>query len=566
VKNDNIEGALRRIPHVVQVTEEGGMVVISCSQPFDTTKDELLRIDQKIRDRTAEMWAHKRALNECRSTGFETKSEENETYEIKLEPKYKKFAKDDTVVLHAILRLLEQRGPVSLDSLHESFQEKWKCPFRPAALGIHGNDLEVYFRESEHFRLFPGPECSILCLKTPAVREMPIILDQINDVRQQVSILGAKLEELQATLERERIRFCNGNLHNYTLLDQFATKVHRLDEMVEAMKDETEVKDEESQQLSVLSSKRCRVPDEDLLDRPTKIVVKRELTKSAVKEEEDKGANSQALVVANTTVVVACSDLALVEKDMNSHRAICDVTDCSSYAVGKVDHARRCKRHGGGPRCSLIGCASAAIGRVSNNDEYGPAGDRCRKHNGGAKCSVLDCPTAAFSTVRADDRFGPPGPRCKRHGGGGRCNVDGCGNCAAGKVMSADFFGPPGHRCKGHGAGVLCQFPPGCSRLASGGKIVDELTGNLEYRCSSHGGGARCDIEGCLNLCTGRTLEEDHLGPIGQRRCRRHGGIIRCEVNNCGSSAVHMLSISDQWGPPGKRCRKHHRDLSHSVC
>jgi len=235
VKDNEVEQTLRRLPHVVQVTEDSNDFIISCSQAFDITKDDLLRIDQKIRDRTATMRAQKRALEAGNDDASAEKraKEANQKGKPKAPPKpqppgtaahgskaappppskgkgpvkeEKAASKDDAVVLHAILRLLEQKGPLSLSSLNESFQARWKCPFRPGALGVADNDLEKYFRESKHFRLLPGPEGPILSLKTPASSEIPTVLDQISNVRQQVAVLGIKLEELQASLEREKIK------------------------------------------------------------------------------------------------------------------------------------------------------------------------------------------------------------------------------------------------------------------------------------------------------------------------------------------------------------------------
>jgi len=115
---------------------------------------------------------------------------------------------DEPVVLHAILRLLEQQGPMSLSNLNDAFQTRWKCPFRPISLGVaETSGLEKYFRESKHFKLKSGPAGPILCLREPPVlKEMPNVLEQISAVRQQVALLDVKLEELTASLSRAAVQ------------------------------------------------------------------------------------------------------------------------------------------------------------------------------------------------------------------------------------------------------------------------------------------------------------------------------------------------------------------------
>eukprot|EP00397_Hematodinium_sp_SG-2012_P017603 GEMP01018009.1.p1 GENE.GEMP01018009.1~~GEMP01018009.1.p1 ORF type:complete len:305 (+),score=78.15 GEMP01018009.1:88-1002(+) len=254
VAQGRVDLALKRIPHVVLVKEEGGQVVVCNSQKLDISKEELLRIDQKIREKAASMRAHKRASPETKTddVGAEKRTkvvaadapkavpppapqQQQAKGKAKAPPKPPAFAahaskpappppphktgvaktteaespgKNDPVVVHAILRLLEQHGPMSLSKLNECFQTRWKCPFRPLALGIEdNNDIDKYFRESKHFKLIQGPQGPILCLKElPVVKEIPSVLEQISGVRQQVAVLGVKLEELQASLERAKIK------------------------------------------------------------------------------------------------------------------------------------------------------------------------------------------------------------------------------------------------------------------------------------------------------------------------------------------------------------------------
>lgn len=196
VKAGEVGEALKRIPHVVKVKEDAGQLVIRNTHPADMSKEELLRIDQKIRDKAKEVRA-KRELPE---------STEKQEAEKRAKVDEAAAPKNDPVVLHAILRLLEQKGPLSLSALNESFQARWKCPFRPVALGIVDNDIDKYFRDSKHFRLVPGPEGPILSLRhAPEARDIPTVLEQISGVRQQVAVLGVKLEELQTTLERIKL-------------------------------------------------------------------------------------------------------------------------------------------------------------------------------------------------------------------------------------------------------------------------------------------------------------------------------------------------------------------------
>eukprot|EP00397_Hematodinium_sp_SG-2012_P018465 GEMP01018918.1.p1 GENE.GEMP01018918.1~~GEMP01018918.1.p1 ORF type:complete len:513 (+),score=126.34 GEMP01018918.1:66-1604(+) len=273
-----------------------------------------------------------------------------------------------------------------------------------------------------------------------------------------------------------------------------------------------------------------------------------------------------------SSIVVTSSALAVVPRRRitNYNRPVCDRGDCTSFAVGRVYTERLCKRHGGGPRCTVPQCPNASIGHVEVDDDFGPAGDRCRRHRGARICCVPGCDTASFAVVQQADHWGEPGPRCKRHGGGGRCNVKGCSNCAAGRVQRDDEHGVAGGRCKAHGAGAMCRYPGGCTKLATGGKVVvDEALGTLEYRCSHHGGGRRCEVPDCVNLATGRVRVSDEFGSAGEKRCRRHGGGLKCSVHNCPTLAIRKITQADKFGPAGRRCAKHAKgspEGAHSPC
>jgi len=66
--------------------------------------------------------------------------------------------------------------------------------------------------------------------------------------------------------------------------------------------------------------------------------------------------------------------------------AICSVPGCESKSQGRVMPGEggppepRCFKHGGGPRCSIDGCFSGMISKVSVHDEFGQPGNRCVKH------------------------------------------------------------------------------------------------------------------------------------------------------------------------------------------
>jgi len=290
VANGRVDQALKRIPHVVLVKEENNETVICNSQKLDIDKEELLRIDQKYRDRAAALRATKKR-EQMTTPGTEVSAEKRPKEAPKSPPQapparsrsrsrsravagkgkaakappkpqavvqahvskpappppQKPFVatlqtpvvnakvgavvtarepsprsreeapavqaeaarkQDEPVVLHAILRLLEQQGPMSLSNLNDAFQTRWKCPFRPISLGVaETSGLEKYFRESKHFKLKSGPAGPILCLREPPVlKEMPNVLEQISAVRQQVALLDVKLEELTASLSRAAVQ------------------------------------------------------------------------------------------------------------------------------------------------------------------------------------------------------------------------------------------------------------------------------------------------------------------------------------------------------------------------
>merc|ERR1719193_2960957 len=83
--------------------------------------------------------------------------------------------------------------------------------------------------------------------------------------------------------------------------------------------------------------------------------------------------------------------------------------------------------------CSVDGCTKHSKGAIGTNaDEFGPPGRRCKHHGGGYRCSIIGCTTPSQGRVPHADDFGPPGLRCARHGGRNRCSVNGCTTCAVG--------------------------------------------------------------------------------------------------------------------------------------
>ena len=87
-------------------------------------------------------------------------------------------------------------------------------------------------------------------------------------------------------------------------------------------------------------------------------------------------------------------------------RPLCEELSCSKYAQSQG----KCKRHGGGKRCSVDGCSKSSQG---NN--------LCRSHGGGERCSREGC-----------DKGAQYKQLCGKHGGGRRCRVEECDKHARG--------------------------------------------------------------------------------------------------------------------------------------
>ena len=160
----------------------------------------------------------------------------------------------------------------------------------------------------------------------------------------------------------------------------------------------------------------------------------------------------------------------------------CTFLECSKKAAGLTRNKGAtglCISHGGGPRCTYLGCTLSARG----------ASGLCISHGGRPRCTYLGCTNGARGAIGL----------CKRHGGGPRCTYLGCTNSARGASGL----------CISHGGGPRCTYL-GCTNG------TQDATG----LCITHGGGPRCTYLGCTNGALGAT-----------GLCKRHGGGPRCP--NC---------------------------------
>ena len=61
-------------------------------------------------------------------------------------------------------------------------------------------------------------------------------------------------------------------------------------------------------------------------------------------------------------------------------KMICEIEECTKVAQSR----KRCKLHGGGPRCRHEGCTKSSQGK-----------GRCRAHGGGKQCQAENCKSGA---------------------------------------------------------------------------------------------------------------------------------------------------------------------------
>ena len=161
----------------------------------------------------------------------------------------------------------------------------------------------------------------------------------------------------------------------------------------------------------------------------------------------------------------------------------CTFLECSKKAVGRTRNKGAiglCKKHGGGPRCTYLGCTLSTQGATG----------LCMSHGGGPRCTYLGCNKGALGATGL----------CITHGGGPRCTYLGCNKGARGAIGL----------CKRHGGGPRCTYL-GCTLSARGAG---------SGLCMSHGGGPRCTYLGCIKGAFGAT-----------GLCITHGGGPRCP--NC---------------------------------
>ena len=155
----------------------------------------------------------------------------------------------------------------------------------------------------------------------------------------------------------------------------------------------------------------------------------------------------------------------------------------------------KCKRHGGGSRCTEPGCTKGAR----------EPSDKCRTHGGGKRCTEPGCTKGARE----------PSDKCRAHGGGPRCIEPGCTKAAR----------EPSDKCRAHGGGSRCT-ESGCTKSAR----------QPSDKCRAHGGGPRCIEPGCTKAA--REPSD---------KCRAHGGGSRCTESGCTKSARQ----------PSDKCKAH---------
>jgi len=85
---------------------------------------------------------------------------------------------------------------------------------------------------------------------------------------------------------------------------------------------------------------------------------------------------------------------------------LCSKEGCTMVAQGNTD---RCIGHGGGRRCTYMGCPRGARDRFF-----------CAGHGGGKRCVAPNCSKSAVGATQC----------CTAHGGGRRCQQDGCSKSA----------------------------------------------------------------------------------------------------------------------------------------
>ncbi len=134
--------------------------------------------------------------------------------------------------------------------------------------------------------------------------------------------------------------------------------------------------------------------------------------------------------------------------------------------LGDISATRFCIAHGGGRRCTYLGCDKGA------RDKYFCA------------AWVFLCLSNAIIQYISSG-FGSIYHFPNSHGGGKRCKLDGCHKSAVGGSLY----------CTGHGGGKRCSVL-GCDKSAQSSTKF----------CVKHGGGKKCSFDGCKKVARGRTL------------------------------------------------------------
>ena len=97
--------------------------------------------------------------------------------------------------------------------------------------------------------------------------------------------------------------------------------------------------------------------------------------------------------------------------DGRQMRRLCSTPNCFKLAVGKK---MKCKGHGGGRRCTFVGCLNSAVDK-----------GLCKRHGGGKRCLFPSCSKSAVGSTTL----------CKLHGGGKRCSFDNCTNSVVSRSL-----------------------------------------------------------------------------------------------------------------------------------
>jgi hypothetical protein len=181
-----------------------------------------------------------------------------------------------------------------------------------------------------------------------------------------------------------------------------------------------------------------------------------------------------------------------------------------------------CKLHGGGKRCSEVGCDKSAQGATT----------KCITHGGGKRCTEVGCTKGAEGGTA----------KCVAHGGGKRCTAVDCTNAARGGTVF----------CIAHGGGPRClykgpELEGDCTKAAQGGTMF----------CIAHGGGKCCEYAGCGEQARGGTCSacHEHAGDLAcNSQCPfEHKGLLAIQLARTKAQAkAEGAKRAAEAGPQGK--------------